>query len=169
MISMDENKAHYVVVTGIVVKDEKYLIAKRSEQEKAFPSLWTVPGGKLEIKDYISRSKDTDVHWYNILEVLLRREIKEETGLEIKNIGYVTSLVYLREDKIPTLIISLYADYDSGEIKLCPALTEYAWVSLEEARNYQLIEGIYEELAMLDKHLKGERMEEWKNEHRKIF
>jgi len=152
--TFDENKAHYIVVTGIVVKDGKFLITKRSPEEKAFPNLWTVPGGKLEIKDYINRKKDTSSHWYNVLENLLKREVREETGLAIKNIGYVTSLVYIRDDGIPTIIVSLFADYDNGEIKLCPALTEHAWVTLEQAKNYSLIEGIYEELEMLDGYLK---------------
>lgn len=32
----------YLSVTAIVVKDGKYLIARRSEKEKNFPGLWTV-------------------------------------------------------------------------------------------------------------------------------
>lgn len=159
---MDPNKAHYIVVTGIIVKDGKYLITKRSPAEKAFPNQWTVPGGKLEMNDYSKRPKDTNSHWYNIFEDLLRREVMEETGLKIKNFGYVTSLSYIREDGIPTLIVSLFADHDEGEVKLCDALTDYAWIKLEEAKNYELIEGIYEELEMLDKLLKGEKIGEWK-------
>ena len=158
----DEQKAHYIVVTGIIIKDNKYLITKRSPNEKAFPNLWTVPGGKLEQKDYTSRPKDTSAHWYNIFEDVLRREVTEEVNLEIKNLKYVTSLSYIRSDNIPTIIVSLYADYKSGEIKLCPALTEYRWVSLEEAKNYDLIEGIYEELEMVDNLLKGKPLQIWK-------
>lgn len=159
----DSNKAHYVVVTCIIVKDGKFLITKRAPTEKAFPNQWTVPGGKLEASDYQSKPKDTSEHWYNVLETLTKREIFEETGIKIKNIGYVTSLVYIRSDRIPTLIISLFADYESGEIKLDPSVIEYAWVSLEEARNYELIEGIYEELEMLDRKLKGRDVSEWKS------
>jgi len=48
----DSNKAHYVVVTCIIVKDGKFLITKRAPTEKAFPNQWTVPGGKLEASDY---------------------------------------------------------------------------------------------------------------------
>ena len=47
----DKNKAHYIVVTGILVKAGKYLIVKRAGWEKAFPEKWTVPGGKLEVLD----------------------------------------------------------------------------------------------------------------------
>lgn len=160
-----EHLAHYVVVTGIVVKDGKYLVSKRSEEEDNFPGFWTVPGGKLETKDYMQREKDTSVQWYNVLEDLLRREVREEVGVEIKNINYVTSLVYIRSDGIPALIISLYADWASGEVALEDSMTDYKWVTLGEAKELELIEGIYEELEILDKKLKGEATEEWKRKN----
>jgi 8-oxo-dGTP diphosphatase len=158
----DPQKAHYIVVTGILIKEGKFLITKRAPTEKAFPNQWTVPGGKLELDDYTKRSKDTSQHWYNIFENLLRREVMEEVGLKIKNIRYLTSLAYIRSDNIPTIIVSLFADPEGDEeIKLCSDLTEYAWVNLEEAKNYELIEGIYEELEMLDRLLKGELVGSW--------
>ncbi len=158
----DKNLMHYVVVTGILVnKEGKFLIAKRAEWEKAFPRKWTVPGGKFEVLDYVLREKDTPSHWYNVFEDLLKREVKEEVGLEIEDIGYVTSMVYIRPDKIPCLIVSLYAKAKESEVRLCNALTEYKWVSLEEAKNYELIDGIYEELEILDKKLKTGNMGEW--------
>lgn len=161
----DKNQVHYVTATVIIVnKEGKFLIAKRADWEKAFPGKWTVPGGKLEVLDYVLRQKDTSVHWYNILEDLSKKEVMEEVGLEIKNINYVTSLVYVRSDKIPSLIISFYAEPVSENVKvrLCNALTEYKWVTLKEAKNYDLIEGIYEELEILDRKLKTGKSEEWK-------
>jgi len=159
----DKNKLHYVVVTIIPVnKEGKYLIAKRADWEKAFPGRWTVPGGKLEVLDYALKEKHTPHHWYNVLEDSSKREVMEEIGIEIENINYVTSLVYVRPDNIPCLIISLYADVKSEDIKLCNALTDYKWVSLEEAKNYDLIEGIYDELMILDKKLKTGKLDEWK-------
>ena len=158
----NKNLVHYIVATCILVKEEKFLIVKRADWEKAFPGKWSVPGGKLEVLDYVLREKDTSDHWYNVLEDLIKREVREEVGLDIKNIGYVTSMVYIRSDKIPTMIISLWAEPVGENIKLCNALTDYKWVSLEEAKNYELIEGIYEELEMLDKKLKKEKIVEWK-------
>lgn len=159
----NKNNAHYIVATGIIVKDGKFLITKRADWEKAFPGRWTVPGGKLEVLDYVLRKMDTAHHWYNVIEDTLIREIKEEVGLEIKNIGYVTSMVYIRDDKIPCLIISLYAEplKDDPKIRLCDALSEFAWVDLEEAKKYDLIEGIYDELAILDNHLKNGKSIKW--------
>ena len=159
---VDKNLNHYIVVTGILLKDGKYLITKRADWEKAFPGRWTVPGGKLEVLDYVLREKDTPHHWYNVFENLIKREVSEEVGLEIENIGYVTSLVYIRPVKIPCMIVSLYADAKTDKVRLCNALTEYAWVNLEEAKNYDLIEGIYEELKILDKKMKTGMNQEWK-------
>lgn len=161
----DKNQTHYIVVTGILVKDGKFLIAKRADWEKAFPSKWTVPGGKVEVLDYALREKDTKEHWYNVLENAIKREVKEEVGLEIKNIEYVTSMVYIRSDNIPCLIISLYAEPLTETISLCSALTEFAWVDLKEAKKYDLIEGIYQELEILDNYLKTSNNIVWnKNE-----
>jgi 8-oxo-dGTP pyrophosphatase MutT (NUDIX family) len=157
----DKNKVHYIVVTGILVKDGKFLITKRADWEKAFPGRWTVPGGKLEVLDYALRERDTPHHWYNVFEDILRREIREEVGLDIENIGYVTSMVYIRPDNIPCIIVSLFANPKTDDVKLCNALTEYAWVSLEEAGKYDLIEGIYEELEILDRYLKTGKSEGW--------
>src|SRR3989344_3141311 len=158
----DKNKAHYIVVTGILIRDGKYLIAKRAEWEKAFPGKWTVPGGKLEVLDYTLRKRDAGELWYNIFEDCVKRECKEEVGLEIENIGYVTSMVYIRPDNAPCVVVSLYANPKEGEIKLCNALTDFKWVNLNEAKNYDLVEGLYKELEILDNYLKAGKMKAWK-------
>ncbi|HLC45673.1 MAG TPA: NUDIX domain-containing protein [archaeon] len=158
---MDERKAHYVTATAIVVRDGKYLIAKRSLKEKAFPGKWTVPGGKLEVSDYTARPKDTRECWYNVLEGLVKREVLEETGLEIKNLGYLTSMAFIRPDNVPGLILSFHAEHGGGEVKLNGELTEHAWVTLEGAKKYDLIDGILEEIELLDGRLKGKKAESW--------
>ena len=157
-----KDKSHYVAITGIIIKDGKYLITRRNLNKKAFPGKWTVPGGNLELEDYQNLPKDTSEHWYNIFEKVLRREVKEEVGLGIKNIKYLTSITFIRPDNNPGLIVSLYVDYADGEVELNEESIDFKWVNLEEAKNYDLIEGIYEELEMLNKILKGDHQEEWK-------
>ena len=162
-MKFDRNQGHYVAVTGILIRDGKYLIAKRAEWEKAFPGKWTVPGGKVEVLDYALKKKDTSQHWYGVLEDALKREILEEVGLGIEKMGYVTSMVYIRDDGIPCLIVSLFGNANSADVRLCDALSEYKWVSLEEAKEYDLIEGIYEEVEILDKFLKSGENMVWKS------
>ena len=71
-------------------------------------------------------------------------------------------MTFIRPDGIPAFVLSMFADYKDGEVRLGEGLTDYKWVTLEEAKNYNLIPGIYEELEMLDKLLKGEDINEWK-------
>ena len=157
---MDEikQKAHYIAVTGIIRKGNKYLICKRSENEKAFPNKWCVPGGKLEVNDFINTEKGTEFHWLDIFEKVLEREIQEETGLKIKNIDYVSNLGFIRPNGFSTIIISLNAEHHEGEVKLKEdELTEHKWVTLEEAKNYDLIPNIYEQIEKVDKRYQSER------------
>lgn len=157
---MENNYLHEVAITAIIVKDGSYLITRRSPNKKRFPGMWTVPGGRLEPKDYIDLPKDTTDYWYNVLEKVLRREVKEETGLDIANIAYVTSLATVHGDGYPSLVISCLADYQSGDVMLQPDETDaYVWVTLEEAKNYQLIDGIYDELVMAENQRKGLKTE----------
>ena len=159
---MDRNLGHYIVITVIPINNEgKFLICKRAEWEKAFPGQWTVPGGKMEVLDYALRERDTKHHWYNVFEEVAKREVKEEVDLEVDELGYVTSLVYLRSDKIPCIVVSLYAKCSNTEIKLENSLTDYAWVTLEEAKKYDLIDGIYEELKVLSKQLETNKNIYW--------
>lgn len=153
---------HEVVITAIIVKDGKYLITRRSPNKKRFPSMWTVPGGKLETADYVGLPKDTEFYWYNVLEQVLKREVREEVGLEIDQITYVTSLATVHADGAPSLVISCMAEYVGGDVTLQLEETDqFAWVSLAEAKEYQLIDGIYDELAMAEKRRMGEKIE-WK-------
>lgn len=164
--NIDRNLSHYVTATVVVVRKGKFLIAKRAGWEKAFPGRWTVPGGKLKVLDYALKEKDSKYQWYNVLENLGKKEVEEETGIKIKNIGYLTSLVFVRPDGIPVLVISLWAETldENSPVVLDKSLTDFAWVDLEEAKNYDLIEGIYEELEMLDKLLKTGKTGEWGKE-----
>lgn len=148
-------RLHFVVATAIIVKDKKFLIAKRAAHEKAFPNRWTVPGGKVVRHEYEQLPKSAEYgQWYNAVEWVLRKEVKEEVGLEIEKPDYLCDLIFIRPDGFPVVTLSFWANYKSGEVNLSKDLSEYAWVTLEEAKNYDLIDGILDELAEVDKMLK---------------
>jgi len=146
-----KGKIHYVSVTGIVKKDNKFLICKRSHKEKAFPGKWCVPGGKIEEQDFINSPKDIGDYWLDIFEKIVIKEIKEETNIDIKNIDYVSNLVFIRPNGYPTIIVSLVADYAGGEVKLAEdELVDYAWVTLDELKDYDLLENLYDQIKKVN-------------------
>lgn len=154
-----KEKAHYIAVTGIVRNNEgKYLLCKRSPKEKAFPNKWCFPGGKLQMSDFINTQKDTSDHWLNIFEKTVEKEIKEETGLSVKATDYIASLVFIRPNGFSTVIVNMVCNHLSGTINLkTDELTDFAWVTLEEAKNYDLIENIYDQLEKTDRRYKNEK------------
>lgn len=148
---------HRIVSTAIIYKGSKFLIVRRALDRKVFPGKWAVPGGGLEIDDYVNLSPTTkDGTWYFALENSLRREIKEEVGVEIGRINYLCDMAFIRPDNIPVIVLSFYTKWKSGEVALDPENIDYKWVTCEEAKNYDLIEGILQEIEMVDKILKGE-------------
>jgi 8-oxo-dGTP pyrophosphatase MutT (NUDIX family) len=157
------SELYEVVITAIVVKKDKYLIMRRSANKKRFPLKWTLPGGHLELADFTLRPKDSEDYWYNVLEDALRREIKEEAGIKIKNIDYVTSLATIHAEGSPSLVISCLAQYASGRVQVqADECDDFAWASLKEAKKYDLIGGIYDELIMADMRRLGKRVV-WKS------
>lgn len=157
-------RLHFLTVTGIVArKDESghvtFLIAKRAAHEKAFPNKWTVPGGKLVRSEYEKLPYKTSFpQWYKLVEWVLRKEITEEVGVEIADEPprYLTDLGFIRPDGYPVITLSYWAWYKSGEAKAGKDLVEVAWISAEEAKNYDLIDGIAEEIEEVEEIINGE-------------
>ncbi|MFA6430595.1 MAG: NUDIX domain-containing protein [Candidatus Paceibacterota bacterium] len=156
-MEIKDRELHRVVVTAIVYKDGKYLITKRSSNKKVFPNKWHVPGGGLEIDDYINLpTTNRDNEWYYVVENALRREIREEVNLEIGKPNYLLDLAFISPVGQPVIVFSYYAEYKSGEIKLSDDdNVDYRWVGIEELKDYDLIDGIEEEIEMVDKILKN--------------
>ena len=140
-------RLHFVVVTAIIIKDSNFLIVKRAPHEKAFPNKWTVPGGKLVLHEYQHLPKTAGFpQWYNVVDWVLEKEVKEEVNLEIHKPNYLCDLVFVRPDGYPVVTLSYWAKYKDGEVSISKDFTYHAWVSLEEAKGYDLIDGIWDEL-----------------------
>lgn len=127
-----DDKLHHVAVTGIVIKDGKYLITRRSLKKEPFAGQWTVPGGKVEIHDYLSKPRDTTIHWYNVLENVLRREVKEETGIDLSSV----KIICVNNDKnehAHFVTIGLFSDSFEGEPRVMEPdeITEWNWFDLD--------------------------------------
>lgn len=67
-MKIKHRELHRITSTAIIYRKQgkniKYLITQRSLDKKAFPGQWTVPGGGLEVDDYINTPKTTKDLWY---------------------------------------------------------------------------------------------------------
>lgn len=158
-MEIKNQELHRVTSTAIIYKKSRqgfqYLITQRSFEKKSFPGQWTVPGGGLEVADYINTPKTTDVSWYFAIEKSLRREIKEEVNLEVGKLTYLLDVIFIRPDGVPAIVISYYGPYRSGKIRLDEDSINYQWIACKELKNRELISGIAEEIKMVDRILKG--------------
>ncbi len=96
----------YIVnVEAAVVKDGRYLMIVRGEQESHARGVLTIPGGKVE------HAGSTD----NILEDTLRREIEEEVGVQVyPDVAYVESKAFIADDAEPVVDVVFLCRYKSG-------------------------------------------------------
>ncbi len=157
------NELHRIAITGIIWRKDadgriRYLLTKRAPTKKAWPNRWTVPGGGLEVGDYMNTEatyQNTESpQWYGAVENTLRREVREEVGLEISDVQYLLDLAFIRPDGIPVIVLSYYARYESGEVVLDEDSVDHAWAMLDELPKYELISGIDHEIALVEERLK---------------
>jgi 8-oxo-dGTP diphosphatase len=87
----------------IIIKDNKILLGKRKNAHGE--GSWCYPGGHLEFGE----------SW----EECSRREVREEVGIEIKNLrfGTITNDIFKNEQK-HYITISMISDFESGEVQL---------------------------------------------------
>ena len=97
----------YIVnVEGVIVKQGRYLMVVRGEQESHAPGVLTFPGGKVE------GAGNAD----DVLEETLRREIREEVGIEVHDdMAYLESKAFVAADGEPVVDVAFMCRYRSGE------------------------------------------------------
>ncbi len=151
-MAVSPRELHRVVPTVLVYNNEgKFLLIKRSLDLKIFPGKWHCPGGGLSMDDYdhLPSSSPHQKQWYGVLEEALRREAREEAGIEIGKPEYLLDVAFIRPDGVPVIVLSYFASYAGGEFVPSEEAVECAWATLEEAKSYDLIDGILGELEMV--------------------
>jgi ADP-ribose pyrophosphatase YjhB (NUDIX family) len=151
---------HILVATCIVTRGEQFLLTQRSLTEEKFPGYWTVPGGTVDEEDYTGITPNDAGLWYELIEAMCAREVEEEAGVRIKEIGYLISLAYKKRAG-RAVCMSMHAQYASGTIAPGDETTDARWVTLTEAEAMPLIEGILAELYMLNDIRHGRAVRAW--------
>lgn len=129
----------FQAVDVAVMSDFKVLMARKSLEKK-----WRFIGG---FSDPCSESLEDDT----------RREVKEESGVEIENIRYVGSRKIndwrYRQEKDCIKTALFVADYVSGKPEGADDVAECKWFSIHELNNSLLVEEHCYLLTMLKKYL----------------
>lgn len=108
-----------VTLECFVKKDGKYLMLHRSPTKRIMPDVWMAPGGHREFNEG--------------LFACARREVKEETGLDIENLRVIaTGNVYLQDLDQEFFFHFVEADYAGGEVIAEPENGELVWLTPEE-------------------------------------
>ena len=123
---MLSSEIFYVVnVEAVVTDGVRYLMVVRSEQEEHAPGGLTFPGGKVE-------QAGTS---YHILEATARREVREETGVEVNpQLTYLWSSAFTTDKGWPVVDVVFLCRYQSGEpAALQPEeVSAVQWMTAEE-------------------------------------
>jgi 8-oxo-dGTP diphosphatase len=136
-IYIDWIKKVKILQKAVVKNNESRILAlKRTDDAKRpNPGCWDLPGGWVEASDIakwkakFGRGDDND-----ILVNALRREIKEETGLEVGNIRATHSASAFSDTKSVFIVaIGYFCNaLNEGELKLSNEHCEYHWVAKDE-------------------------------------
>lgn len=113
---MDTEQKIKVGIGVMILKDGKVLLGKRKESHGAGEYAW--PGGHME--------------YMESFEECAKREVREETGMEIQNIRFLRLLNLKAYFPKHFVDIGLVADWKSGEPKIIePDKTEgWSWYEM---------------------------------------
>ena len=113
---------HVIAVTAIVRKGNKYLLARRSEDDDQAPGEWSIPGGKVEKAVGERRIEET-----------LKKEVIEEVGIKIKdNVELVYNDSFIRSSGDHVVMLTFVCDWKSGTAKPLEDQEEVRWLTLPE-------------------------------------
>jgi len=127
-------------VGGIVFNRRREILLIRRNQPPA-SGLWSVPGGKLEPGESLTET--------------CRREISEETGLDIQPLALV-AVVERRIEDFHYVVIDFLAQLISSDNEMPIARTDVSdvrWVSMERLKEYELVPGLEEIIIRTDRAL----------------
>jgi 8-oxo-dGTP diphosphatase len=126
-----------ILQKAMVKNNEGRILAlKRTDDAKRpNPGCWDLPGGRVEASDIVKwkaksgRGDDND-----ILVKALRREIKEETNLEVGNIRAIHSASGFSEKKSVFIVAIGYVcdAVDKDALELSSEHVDFCWVAKDE-------------------------------------
>lgn len=109
-----------IAVKAFVVKDGKLLIIKRADDEIHEPGIWELPGGRL----YPGEDPRDG----------LKRETKEETGLEVEVKNPLNVQHFQRDDGQWITMIIFLCEPQNKDTSISKEHSESEWVEIERSK-----------------------------------
>lgn len=124
---MDEH-AYIVNVEAAVARAGEYLVVERAADEEHAAGRLAFPGGKVEQSP---GNEDT-------IEETARREVAEETGVEVAEVSYVRSRTFAIDPETPVLNVVTRCEYAGGEAvaREPEEVASVHWLSADGIRNH---------------------------------
>ncbi len=108
-----------VTLECFVRKGNKYLMLQRNPQKRIMPGVWMAPGGHREFNEGLFECA--------------RREIKEETGLKIKNLRIkAVGNAHLKDLGQEFFFTFVFADYAGGKLRQNSEDGKLVWVTPQQ-------------------------------------
>jgi len=113
----------HIRVTAIVVKGKSFLLIKRAQKDEFGKKTWTLPGGRVNLGEN--------------LEKAIKREVKEETNLDIRVIKPLGTWSAVK-DKIWAIGICFLCKYKKGKVKISKEHSDFLFLRLKELNKVKI-------------------------------
>lgn len=134
----------------------RFLIVRRIEGIDEFSGRWEVPGGGVTREDHeINKICSPDSGKEGTLIIALRREVREETSLRLREIEYVNDYSHPREsDQKMAVGLRYLAQVDESHSTQVvfndQKHDDHRWVTADQVAEYDLLGDIANQIALLE-------------------
>ncbi len=129
-------------VVGLIKHKNKYLLTKRIDLDKKdppyFAGMWQIPGGAINFGETV--------------KVAIKREIKEELGLDIEAISvlpFVINAIRKNWHGVGIVLVCRLNDVKQ-KIKLNEEADDYGWFAYKEMLSVNMLPGAKEAIKIAD-------------------
>ena len=125
-----QEKYQKITVGGLLIKDNKALIVRRSAEEGYLTGFYELPGGKIDFGETPEQS--------------LEREFFEETNIKVKTVKPFRIFTYISHDnnRHTVEIVYLVKAISDTNVKLSQEHDDYKWIALEEINRFNVSDEI---------------------------
>ncbi len=129
-----------VAVKGIILDESnRILVLKRSKEEDVFKNLWDIPGGKIEFGEDLKQA--------------LKREIKEEAGIEVDVLFPLNTWSFFRNENTYVVGITFLCRPRSTDVNLSKEHKSYKWIHERDLDQLEMNENLRQELRLFFRRL----------------